>query len=69
MSKRWSLRDGDEAAINNEERRLWVLNDQGLYNMWRDAKGPLAVFIREHKEEIDKHIHFTINRARERITR
>ena len=27
-----------ECRIDNEERRLWVLNDEGLYN-WARAEG------------------------------
>ena len=26
------------ARINNEERRLWILNDEGLYN-WARSEG------------------------------
>ncbi len=28
----------DKGSLNNEERRLWILNDEGLY-MWAKSQG------------------------------
>ena len=28
---------GENARLNNDERRLWILNDEGLYN-WARSK-------------------------------
>ncbi len=47
-----SKKDG----INDEERRLWVLNDAGLYGWYRSTRQPLKTFIRENRAEIDKAI-------------
>lgn len=40
--------------MNNEDRRQWILNDEGLYNWLISSKLPLAKFIKENREEIDK---------------
>lgn len=40
--------------INNEERRLWVLNDEGLYNMQQRTKGGMRQFIKDNREAIDE---------------
>lgn len=45
--------------MNDRERRLWVLNDEGLYNWHRSSRKPLNQFIRKNREEID----FVIRRA------
>ena len=39
--------------INDEERRLWILNDEGLYNWQRSSGLSLRDFIKEHRQEID----------------
>lgn len=43
--------------MNNRERELWVLNDEGLYNWFRVWKirnrGGMRGFLREHREAID----------------
>ncbi len=39
--------------ITNEDRRLWILNDEGLYNWQIGSKLPLQKFIKENKTEID----------------
>jgi sarcosine oxidase delta subunit len=38
---------------NDDERRQWVENDEGLYNMARRHKGGIRKFIRENREMID----------------
>jgi len=47
--------------INNEERRLWILNDEGLYNWQRESRQSLKEFIKTHKEEIDEVINNVVN--------
>jgi hypothetical protein len=42
--------------MNDEERRLWVLNDEGLYLDWRRSRQSMKQFIREHRAEIDGYI-------------
>ncbi len=39
---------------NDEERRLWVLNDEGLYNLQLASRKPTKIWIRENRELIDK---------------
>ncbi len=40
--------------LNNEDRRQWILNDEGLYNWHRSTRLPMAQFIRENREELDR---------------
>jgi hypothetical protein len=39
--------------LNDRERELWVLNDEGLYRWWRSAHMGMRRFIREHRDELD----------------
>ena len=39
--------------MNDAERRLWVLNDEGLYVEWQRSKLSLRQFIRENRQFID----------------
>jgi len=39
--------------MNNEERRLWVLNDEGLYNMQQRSRKSMTEFVQDFQEEID----------------
>lgn len=41
-------------GINDEERRVWILNDEGLYLMQRGSGKSMKMFIREHRKEIDE---------------
>jgi hypothetical protein len=38
---------------NDEERRLWVLNDEPLYRWWKSEGGATRTFVRNHRAEID----------------
>lgn len=42
--------------INNEEREMWVMNDEGLYIWWTSSKMSIGRFIRKYRKEIDQHI-------------
>ncbi len=44
------------SRLNNEERRLWVLNDEYLYKKWQASGQSQKVFIRDHRAEIDEYI-------------
>ena len=47
--------------INDEERRLWIDNDEGLYN-WQPSSGlSMRKFIRENREEIDRVIRNVVD--------
>lgn len=39
--------------INDSERRLWVLNDEGLYDMQRSSGKSMKMWIRENRPFID----------------
>ena len=43
--------------MNDEERRLWVLNDEPLYRWWKEEKGDIHKFLKKHRKEIDATIH------------
>lgn len=38
----------------DENRRLWILNDEGLYNMWQNSKRSIDFFIRQERKMIDE---------------
>jgi len=40
-------------TINDEDRRQWIENDEGLYNWKRSTRLPMRQFIRENRAEID----------------
>lgn len=45
-----------ENPMNDEDRYLWILNDEGLYKLWRGTRPKLSAkkFIRSHRAEIDE---------------
>lgn len=47
--------------MNDEERRQWVLNDEGLYNWYISSRMGLYKFIRENRDEIDRIINQVLN--------
>lgn len=49
-------------TINDEDRRQWVLNEEGLYWWQRRSGQSMRQFIREHRQEIDKVINKVLNR-------
>jgi hypothetical protein len=48
--------------MNDDERRLWVLNDEGLYNEWQSSHMSLKNFIAENREELTKYINAVLNK-------
>lgn len=38
--------------MNDKERRLWVLNAEGLYNWWQSSHMGLYAFINKNRKEI-----------------
>ena len=51
-----------DQRINDEERRQWVLNDEGLYNMFRRSKHRTErAFIKNHRKEIDEVINNVVS--------
>jgi len=39
--------------MNNDERSLWIDNDEGLYNWWRSSRLSKRDFIKEKRDLID----------------
>ena len=52
--------------MNNHERELWVLNDEGLYLAHKASKQSLREFIRENKQMIDDVIYGVLNKKAKR---
>lgn len=42
--------------MNDNERELWVDNDESLYNWYRSSHCPMRTFVRVNRREIDKAI-------------
>lgn len=43
---------GDNMTIDYKEIRLWIENDEGLYNWWKDSRQPISTFIKENRSEL-----------------
>lgn len=48
--------------MNNDDRREWILNDEGLYRWWKSEKKPMLVFIKENREELNAYINAKLNK-------
>lgn len=42
--------------LNDDERELWVKNDQNLYTIWLESKHTIKVWIRKNRKLIDNYI-------------
>ena len=42
--------------MNNTERELWVLNDEGLYLDFKHSRLSMINFLKENRELIDQYI-------------
>ena len=42
--------------MNNNERELWLLNDEFLYNFWKSTRLSKREFLKQYKENIDQYI-------------
>jgi hypothetical protein len=38
--------------MDDNERRLWVLNDEGLYNWYKSTRQGLYKFIKNNRDEL-----------------
>lgn len=43
-----------EKHMSREERRLWILNDEGLYNLWQRSGKSLDDFIDGEAKVVDE---------------
>lgn len=48
-----------QTRLNDSEREMWVMNDEGLYRWWKSERCSLRTFIRTNRTELDS----CINRA------
>lgn len=48
--------------LNNNDRSLWIDNDEHLYLWWKSTKLNKKAFIKEHRKEIDTYINKQLNR-------
>ncbi len=39
---------------NDDERRQWVLNDEGLYRMWRSSSQTMTNWVKHNRKVIDE---------------
>jgi hypothetical protein len=51
-----------QSRRNDDERRLWVLNDEPLYMWYRSARTSIRAFIKANRAEIDSAIDAELNR-------
>ncbi|MEE9594267.1 MAG: hypothetical protein V3V92_02600 [Candidatus Hydrothermarchaeales archaeon] len=50
--------------MNDQERELWLLNDEGFYQWWKDSKLSMTKFLRDHRTEIDEYINAALNKGK-----
>ncbi len=43
--------------MNNNDRRDWINNDEGLYSWYRSSRLSMTEFIKQNREEIDAYIN------------
>ena len=43
--------------MNDNERRLWILNDEGLYNLYQKSRKPLKTFMKDNRKFLDEVIN------------
>lgn len=48
--------------MNDEERSLWIDNDEGLYRWWKSSGLSKRKFIRENRDELTRVISRAINK-------
>lgn len=53
---------GGEQLRNDDERALWVDNDEGLYHWWRRSHLSKRAFVRANRDELDQHIGAALGR-------
>lgn len=47
--------------LNDRERKMWVMNDEGLYHWWKDTRKCITTFIRENRNLLDECIIGALN--------
>lgn len=49
------------SRLNDSEREIWVLNDEGLYRWWQSSRLSMRQFIRDNRAELDEFINRVLN--------
>ncbi len=49
-------------TLNDDDRRQWIDNDEGLYGWQRSSRLPMREFIRQNRAELDSFIQAALNR-------
>jgi aspartate/tyrosine/aromatic aminotransferase len=48
--------------MNDEERRLWILNNESLYHWWRLSYTNMKSFIKNNRTELTECINKLLNK-------
>jgi len=48
--------------MNDHERELWVINDEGLYSWWKSTRLSIRKFIQENRQELTAIINRALGR-------
>jgi hypothetical protein len=48
--------------MNDQEREMWVMNDESLYKTWKRSRLSKRNFIRENRVVIDTFINKVLNK-------
>lgn len=52
----------NNTRMNDRDRELWVLNDEGLYLWWKSTRLPIRRLIRENRQELTDCINRALGR-------
>jgi hypothetical protein len=53
--------------MNDRDRRVWVLNDEGLYLWWQASRQSLTAFIRDHRQDLTEYINRALGNKENRL--
>lgn len=48
--------------LNDKERKMWVINDEGLYMWWKSERVGITTFIKANRKQLDECILGVLNR-------
>lgn len=51
--------------MDDNERRLWVMNDEGLYRWWKSSRKGIYEFIKENRAELTRIINKALGNENE----
>ena len=56
--------DTEEFSMNDQEREMWVMNDEGIYRWWKSSRKSMRAFIKENREQLTRIILAAIDPRR-----